>query len=83
MLSFYVQFGTLFPSKKETLKKVIINGHHFRLSDLLAVSYSKETEQITYQLNENYSEGRLSVSPRKSNKDEIFRINKIFERVNH
>lgn len=85
MLSFYVRFGTLFSSKEEAIKKVIINGHHFLLSDLLTVSYSNETKQITYQLNENYTEGyeiasyyvgvgRFHVSPRKSNKDEFFWI---------
>ncbi|MGK0607105.1 hypothetical protein [Enterococcus gilvus] len=85
MLSFYVRFGTLFSSKEEAIKKVIINGQHVLLSDLLTVSYSKETKKITYQLNENYTEGyeiasyyvgvgRLSVSPRKSTKDEFFWI---------
>lgn len=85
MLSFYVRFGTLFPSKEDTTKKIIISDKYFSLSDLLSVSYSNETKQLTYQLNDKYTEGydivsyyvgvgRNSVSPRKSNKDEFFWI---------
>lgn len=85
MLSFYVRFGTLVSSKNAATKKVIINGDHFLLSELLKVSYSNRTKKLNYQLNEIYTEGyeiasyyvgvgRFSVSPRKSNKDEFFWI---------
>jgi hypothetical protein len=61
-LSFYVRFGTVFEGDQPSEQKVEVAESLYCLSDLLKVSYSKETQEFDFLLHDGYTDGYEVVS---------------------